>query len=350
MDGRKKNRPAGILPIKREANVTQSFTIREATPRDNDALVRLELRSPLVVGNTRESYDRSPDFFACHRLQGQHRVVLAEAGGRPVGVMAGVIQDPVIQGQARRLVYIQRARVDPQFQGQKVAWNLANDIFKWSATLGAEGPYYLIAPGNERSVAFGGRAGRRWPVDLRLLEFDVSSVKEEPPPRIARTQLPEVVTLVNATHSGEDFFEPLSVDSMRERLRRDPRYNLEHLRGTVRGGKLVAVAGFWDKGATTQAIHSDAATGEETRSRTAVVTDWGWAPGHEGAFAGVLRSLASDARALGRDGLAICEPSPGMLQDPGLARREVSVSLYTPAMDPPDATSIRGIYADMLTL
>lgn len=334
--------------------MTDHFTIREATQSDNAALIDLELRSPLFVNETRESYDRSPDFFACHRLQGEHKVLLAEANGRPVGVMGGVMQRPVIQGQARCLVYIQRARVDPEFQGQKVAWSLANELFTWSHELGAEGPYYLIAPGNERSVAFGGRAGRRWPLEVRLMAFDVSAATASGAQAlvdgVTEGQLSEVAALVNSMHTGEDFFEPLTVESFRKRLGRDPQYGPEHLRSVTGGGKLVAAAGFWDKGATTEQIHLDLATGVETRSRGAVVTDWGWAPGYEGAFANLLRGLAAEARALGRDRVVICEPSPGIIPDPGLTAEVVVVNLFTPSFDPPEADAIRGIYVDLLTL
>jgi hypothetical protein len=116
------------------------------------------------------------------------------------------------------------------------------------------------------------------------------------------------------------------------------------------GGRLAAVAGFWDKGATTEQIHVDMATGDETRSRGAVVTDWGWMRGYEGAFAGLLRGLAAEARVLGRDRIVICEPSPGIIPDPGLPAEVVAVSLYTPSLDPPEASAIRGIYVDLLTL
>ncbi len=332
--------------------MASQILIREALPKDNDALIKLELRSPLVVGDTLETFDRSPDFFACHRVQPEHRVVLAEVDGHLAGVMAGVIQTPLVQRQPRRLVYIQRARVDPQFQRQKVAWNLANVLFRWSHSRGAEGPYYLILPENERSVAFGGRAGRRWPAEVRLMGYGVSEAEAETTraDEIGEKDLPDVVQLVNGTHAREDFFEPLTVESLRERLGRDSQYTLKDLRCARDGERLAAVAGLWDKGATTEAIHVDAATGKETRSRNAVVTDWGYAHEHEGAFAGVLRSLAAKARALGRNRLTVCEPWPGALPDIGLPAETTAVSLFTPSFDPPDAGAIRGIYVDLLTV
>jgi GNAT superfamily N-acetyltransferase len=302
------------------------------------------------MGATLETFDRRPDFFACHRVQPLHRLILAEADGRVVGVMAGVLQAPLIQGEARRLVYIQRARVDPDHQGKKVAWNLANDLFRWSHERGAEGPYYLILPGNERSISFGGRAGRRWPVEVRLVAYDVSAVGAETSQGLEACDLDEVVELVNKTHAGEDFFESLTPKSLQERLGRDPQYGIANLKCVREGGRVVAAAGFWDKGATTEAIHRDATSGKEERSRGVNVTDWGWTPGHEEAFAAVLRSLAAQARALGRDTLTVCEPSPGRLPDIGLPSRTTEVSLFTPSFDPPPADAIKGLCVDLLTV
>lgn len=323
--------------------------IREATPSDNEALIALEIECPLLVDGVAESYDRSPDFFACHRVQGEHRVILAEMDGRVAGVMAGAIQEPPIQRQPRRLVYIQRARIHPGYQGRGVAWHLANDLFAWSHQRGAEGPYYLIAPGNERSIAFGGRAGRRWPVNLRLASLDVTGAEGPPPTPVSRSQLAEAMALINATHADEDFFQPLTPESLSERLSRDPQYGIGDVYAMSEGGRLNAVAGLWDKGATTEQIRLDQA-GTETLSRGTAVTDWGFAPGHEAAFAELLRSLAAMSRTLGRQTMVMCEPRPGMVPDLGLPRHDVDLCLYTPTIDPPDVRDIKGLFADLLTV
>jgi len=327
-----------------------TFTVREATRKDNDSLIALELESPLLIGGSAETFDRSPDYFAPHRVQPEHRVVLAVLEGRAVGVMAGVIQTPLIQGRPHRLVYIHRARVHPDFHGRRVAWALANDLFAWAGQRGAEGPYYLIAPENKPSLTFVERGGRRWPVDVTLLECGVSEAQGGPAERITQERLGEAVELINATHAGEEFFEPLTVDSLAERLSRDSRYSINNLSGVFEGEKLVAVAGLWDKGATTERIHVEAETGDITRSRGAAVVDWGWAAGGGEAFAELLRTLAAEARALGRATLTVCEPSLGALPDPGLPQRIVTASLFTPTLDPPPAESIRGLYADLLYL
>jgi ribosomal protein S18 acetylase RimI-like enzyme len=321
--------------------------VREATVEDNDSLIALELQSPVLIGDIEEFFDRSPDALANHRVQAEHRVVLGELDASVVGVMAGVIHEPVIQGRSHRLVYIHRARVHPDFHHRGVAWALSNHLFAWGRERGAEGPYYLIAPENERSIAFGGRAGRRWPVDVTLLEVDVAEAQGRPE-RIPEEQLAEAVRLVNMTHAGEDFFEPLTLESLTERLGRDRQYSIDNLYGMFEGGTLVAVGGLWDKGASTERICVERATGVTARSRGAAVVDWGWAPGCEGAFSELLRGIAAEARTLGRSTLTICEPSLGALPDPGLPVRRWAAALFTPTIEPPPAESIRGLYVDML--
>ena len=324
------------------------LVVREATEGDNDALIALELQSPLVAGDGEETYDRSPDFFACHRQKAQYRVVMAELDGRVAGVMAGVIQTPVIQGHRRKLMYVQQARVHPDFHGRRVAWSLANDLFAWAGKLGAEGPYYLILPENEPSLAFVERGGGRWPVDVSLLSFDVGDVEARQPEGLTEGRLAEAAALVDATHASEDFFEPLTAEVLAERLGRDRLYSIDNMYGVFEDGRLVAVGGLWDKGATTERIHRNPATGETVRSRSASVADWGFAPGREAAFAELLRGLAAEARRLGRPALSICEASPGAVPDPGLPAHRTAVSLFTPTVQPPPAAAVRGLYIDML--
>jgi GNAT superfamily N-acetyltransferase len=331
-----------------EEGTPPALTVREATVEDNEPLIALELHTPLRIGHVEESYDRSPDFFACHRVQEDYRVVLSELKGRVVGVMAGAIRKPVVQGRTHHWVYIQRGRVHPHFQRRGVALALARDLFAWAGKRGAEGPYYLIAPENQPSLTFVERGGGRWPVDVSLLEFDVSEAPSTRAKRVPEEQLGEAARLVNVTHAGEDFFEPLTLESLATRLSRDRLYSINNLYGIFEGGTLVAVGGLWDKGATTERVRTDRATGLTARSRGAAVVDWGWAAGRREAFTELLRCLAAEARALGRSSLTICEPSPGALPDPGLRPRRSTVSLFTPTMQPPPPESIQGLYLDLL--
>jgi GNAT superfamily N-acetyltransferase len=322
-------------------------TVRTATATDNDAVIALELRSALVLGDVEELFDRSPDAMACCRVHDGCRVIVAEMEGRVVGLMAGVVFRPEIQGQRRTLVYIHRARVDPDYHHRGVAMALSTDLFAWSAKHGCEGPCYAIAPENATSLSFVERGGGRWPRDLAMLDIDVSEAAPRTAEPITEEHLPAAVDLINAAHAGEDFFEPLTLDSLRGRLTRDPLYSIANLRGVFDGGTLVAVAGLLDKGSHTARIRIDRATSKETRTRSAAVADWGYAPGREDAFTELLACLAAETRALGRTSLTICEPRPGSLALE-LPHRRSAVSLFTPSLPPPAGAAIRGLYFDLL--
>ncbi len=326
------------------------LTVREARPEDNAALIALELASPLVLGAERAVYDRSPDFFARHRLQGEHRVVVAELDSEIVGVAAAALHTPLVERLPHRLAYISHARVRADAQRRGVAGAFSAALLAWAKEHGAEGAYWFIAPANEGSIAFGGRGGGRWPADVTFRRIDVARADAAPAPKLAPARIEEAVALINATHEGQDLFEPLTAASMAARLRNDPaQYGIEHLRGTVAGGRLVAVAGLWDAGACVQEIRTDTRTGEVTRSRAASVLDWGWAPGEEAAFRDLLATLAAEARLLGRTALMLSEPAPGALPGIALPSSAFALSLFTPTLRPP-ASSPRGVFVDLVYL
>lgn len=320
-------------------------TVRTARPADNEAIIALELHSALVLGEAEEVFDRSPDAFACCRVQDGCRVIVGELEGRVVGLLAGVIFRPVVSGRQRTLVYIHRARVDPKYQGRGVGMALSQELFRWCAENGGEGPCYAIAPGNTPSLTFVERGGSRWPRDLSLVEIDVSQAPAVQAERLKEAHWPNAVELINRAHADHEFFEDLTVDRLRARLTRDPAY--DHLLGSFDGETLVAVGGLLDKGRYTERIRVDRATQEEKRSRTAAVVDWGYERGHYNEFVRLLGALCSEARALGRSSLTICEPRPGAIT-PALPHKRSAIALFTPSLGAPE--SVDGLYFDLLNL
>jgi len=323
------------------------ITVRTATPADNAAIIALELRSALVLGEAEEVFDRSPDAFACCRVQHGCRVIVGELEGRVVGLLAGVMFRPMLSGTARSLVYIHRARVDPEYQGRGVGMALSTELFRWCAENGGEGPCYAIAPGNTPSLTFVERGGGRWPRDLSLVEIDVTDAPRVEARRLLEEHWPTAVDLINTTHIDEDFFEPLTVDMLRARVTRDAAYTADSLRGVFDGETLVAVGGVIDKGRYTERIRIDGATREEKRTRSAAVVDWGYALGRDAAFARLTACLAADAHAGGRKSLTICEPRPGAIT-PTLPHRRSAIALFTPSLGATE--SVDGLYFDPLNL
>jgi GNAT superfamily N-acetyltransferase len=329
--------------------VDPGLVVRPATPADNDAIIALDLESPVFVGEVEETFDRAPDTFACERVLDDWQLLVAEMDDRLVGVMGGVVHRPTIAGRSHRLIYIHRARVHPQYHHRGVALALSARLFAWGRERGSEGPYYIVAPDNARSMEFVRQGGGRWPVDVVFLSVDPSRATGAPAEPLPEGLFADAVALINRTHADHDFFEQLTVASFARRLGRDAGYGRTHLRAvTDAEGRLVAVAGLWDKGATTERIHLDRTTGETGRSRGVVVPDWGYAHGREDAFAALLGGLAAEARALGRQRLVLCEPVAGMLGDPGLPATRSSAGLFTPGLEPPEREVIRGIFVDLL--
>src|SRR5579884_722764 len=77
------------------------FAIREAGRGDNDALIALERRSPLIAGDLEVRFDRSPDYFAGQRLQERSRLALAETPDGPIGVCASALHTVRLLGKER---------------------------------------------------------------------------------------------------------------------------------------------------------------------------------------------------------------------------------------------------------
>jgi hypothetical protein len=285
--------------------------IREATAGDNDALIELERQSPLDLGDRTLVFDRSPNFFAHQEMQEHGRVLVAEEEGRLVAVVAGAWHDVMIDGQRRRLLYVHQGRTLPEYRRRHVATDLVIRNFLLAREENVERPYWLISPDNSTSLAFNRQIEvESWPVEGRIDGFDVTA--RRPPARevaaLAPDDLPRVLELVNATHSGREMFLPYTEESLQRRLQRSPDYSWQHWRGYRSKKGLVAAAGMWDYDRSLRiAVHSKAGDTLHV-SAPAYVLDYGYSDGAEEAMVEVLMSLMEIAAQKERNDLWIALP------------------------------------------
>ncbi len=109
------------------------FSIREAVPDDNDALLRLEAASPQGTGIS-IVIDRA-DYFYRSRMHDRARVLLATENDRVVGIMAYAVKDVLIDGVPERAAYFYDLRGDAEYRrsmkrGLLRLWNAAHDEMK----------------------------------------------------------------------------------------------------------------------------------------------------------------------------------------------------------------------------
>ncbi len=90
------------------------FRIREATPADNEALLRLEAQSPQGTGIS-ILIDRE-DYFYRQRLHDRSKVLIAEEEGRLVGIMAFAIKEVLLDGEPVPVAYFYDLRGEASYR------------------------------------------------------------------------------------------------------------------------------------------------------------------------------------------------------------------------------------------
>ena len=334
------------------------FSIREATAADNEALLELELSSPLELGEIELSMDRSPNYFASLALQEDARVMVAEEGGRLVGVCAAAWHQAPLLGKPRALLYIQKGRTRPEFQQRRISTVLVWGLMESWRVRGKflDSAYWLIAAANRVSLTAVQRGGiPLWPKELHLVDLDTETGPrgEVPSVRLGPERAQEVVAILNRTHAGKELFTPYTEERLQARLARTPEYGWQNWWGIEgRAGRLVAVAGLLDLGRWWRMTRRVKASGKEKTSSAAAVFDFGYAEGGERQMVELLCHLLGVAASWGRDHLSIhLDPQDSLYPFlPAAARVGADFRFFAAGLAVPSAHEIGPFYLDPVYL
>lgn len=278
--------------------------IREATPADNQALIDLERRAPLLIDNSQLIVDRSPNFFARRELQEHACVLVAEKDGSIAGVIAGAWHETLIGDHDVRALYIHHERVPAEYQRSGIGIVLAATLVeRWVDHVDLV--YWYVFPENRVSrTSVSNLLPSPWPTGPALQRFFLEEHKSVGSDLVPAQpdQAGELARLINRAHAGRDLFLPYTREALAARLSRSASYGWRQVFVRERAGRPVAMAGLWDLGATLKEVHIDEA-GVESVSRPAVILDYGYAEGAEAEMAGLLEDLGSLAAAWGRQEL-----------------------------------------------
>jgi len=321
------------------AEVVPGVTIRRAAETDAAALRDIELAVPIVLGDTRVTYDRGEDYFAAERLMGDVVTLVIERDGIPAGLTSTVVKNIRADGQDIRGAYRHRLRLLPEARGQGIGQMLGFADFENNAWR-VDFPYAFVAAENETMLRNQRTTG--WSVRPERVVIDTT---QHDGPTIGRPATPadstRIVSLLNTAHEREALFVPYTERSLAVRLEREPElYSWRNFRLSDH-----AVAGVWP--ASLRVIRET--TDGRSEDVRALVLDYGYEPRAEDELVALLRAECAALSNIAMTELAIftSAPSGAYAQLTGLAKRTEPYLLFFAVPEPSDLAR-RGVYVDQL--
>ncbi len=312
---------------------------REATRADNPALCDLERRTPLRGGDREFFFDRQ-DFFVVHDLQERSVVMLAEDDGEIVGACAGALNETLVGGEKRLLLYIHHERIAPERQRQGLGGALTSAISEhWkSAGVGhIDSSYWFIGPQNTASRSFASRGGSEpWPEPALNVTFETRPDGRPSPKRIGAGPIFDIVRLVNRTHEGRELFRPYTDVDLGRRLSMSSDYGWGDYYGRFAGDRLVALAGVWGRNRA-MTVMARGGDGREEREVSSFIADYGYEDGAEDEMVVLLADICAAEASKGMTGLDMNIDPRSPLRDAigALPHHAWEMLLWTPRLDLP---------------
>jgi N-acetylglutamate synthase-like GNAT family acetyltransferase len=180
-----------VSPERIDSGPRAALRVRRATYADNAALVALTLACPME-GDIGLVSDRTPDFFALNRLEGERwQVLVAEdAAERVVGCVALAARRAWLAGREVDSLYVSDLKVHPEWRGGPAADLLEQEVRDAAERMGGpDVPVLLTVLAGNRAMERRTPGPRGLPRLDRFATFDAWSI-----PLAWRRPAPEDVT------------------------------------------------------------------------------------------------------------------------------------------------------------
>lgn len=235
-------------------------TVRLARPEDDPALCRL-FASVAMEGDLSLAVERTPEFFALYRIQGDpYRTYLAELEGEIEGLATLIARPGWLEGQRQTVGYAGDLRLSPRVRGGFFLGRAYGPFLRQAfAGLGCEVAYTAILSSNRAAIrALVSRSPRfpEKPVYRPWRPYAITNLHltRRRRPRACGVEvrtagpddLPAIAALLQRDHQGRPFGYAFDEALLRQRLRDWPGLTLERFYLAERGGRLVGVTAVWD--------------------------------------------------------------------------------------------------------
>lgn len=220
--------------------------IRPFEAKDNATILDMEKLCPQGDENYAMGADKSPDAAARYDLYNNSHFLVAEEEGRVIGSVGWALKNSLNYDY----IYLTEVNVHPDFRKQGIASQLVEEVEKYAHKKGADHIYCYIFKPNKVSKTLFAKLGYSNILDMQSCVLTVYKEAKIPETykieKLKKSDIPEVVKIINNYYEAREHFLPYSSDSFAEFINSIPFYGLDNYWVAKDGDKIVAGAGLWD--------------------------------------------------------------------------------------------------------
>jgi hypothetical protein len=232
------------------------YLVREAVLTDNEGLLDLINTCPME-SSTSIITERSPDFFALNRLQGDpfFVAVAEDREGKLVGSGSIAMKDTFINGRSVTCMYGGDLRVDPSVRHGTLVRELHDicrqrsrelDVNLWYVYVLADNHRAQVLAHNHHGMPVYRALGRVRVCNLSFLSTGRHSCSNQI--EIATlAEIPQIVRVLNEYNSRYQFAPVWSEQSFEKRLRDAPGLSIDNFYVAKENDRIIGVLAAWDQ-------------------------------------------------------------------------------------------------------